>query len=556
MPESSARRRFLAKLLSGLSAIFLGKRLGSAPSFAGAARRVPAMSLSSATLRRSDMQAEARIRADFSRVIGETDVRIYGHFIEHLGACVYGGIWPLGEPGVKTLRGMRTDVVGLIKELQPSCMRWPGGCFSEYYHWEDGIGPVEKRPWRFDWSWKKPEPNLVGTHEFIVFCREVGAEPVVAVNVRTGTPEEAAAWVQYCNGPATSHQGRRRAQHGHPEPFGVRIWDIGNESWDMGAEESARRFLAFHKEMKKADPTVKLVAVGSNQWDENWNRTMLSIAGEALDYIAPHHYDGWGNPHQRSEPKHHYANVASFVRIAHSLQRLAELLDEMLPHRPEVGIAMDEWGIWTHNEQGIQHDYDLSDALTAACIFNAMHRLCRRLKMANWAQLVNVLGLIQAHGNRSWPTPVHRAFKLYRSRCIGSAVECQVESSAFDVDPSLRPGLSGIPYLDASAIRRGAWSAKGARPGLRGAEGTGPAMVLAVVNTHAESAIETRLELAGVSSSARLLVEEINGPSVFAHNGPDSHDTVGIQSRHLDRLPETYSFPPHSITVMSLGQSQ
>jgi len=474
------------------------------------------------------------IKVRLDQPVGEVSRNIYGHFIEHLGACVYGGIW--AQPGlpIPQVRGMRVDVMDLIKGLNPPCVRWPGGCFSEYYHWQDGIGPVVKRPWRFDWVWKKPEPNAVGTHEFMDFCREIKAEPVVAANVRTGSPEEAAAWVRYCNSPAADDQGRRRARNGDPEPFGVKFWDIGNESWDLGAEFSARRFVEFSDAMKVADPSIKTVAVGSSGFDEKWNRTMLEIAGDKLDLIAPHHYDGWSERNPASPPQHYYANIASAWRIAETARLTCELLDAMLPHRPEVGVSMDEWGIWIRHEQGYQHGYDLSDGLVAASVLNAFQRLCRRMKMANWAQLVNVLGMINADETRAWETPVATIFRLYANHCREVAVTCEVESEKFAVDPNLRPGIPDLPYLDASATK----SAKGDH------------VTLCVVNRHRDDAITCALSLSP-APAGRCVVRQMNADHWFAKNGPEAPPRVGVAEQTLDEWPATCTFPAHSLTVMS-----
>ena len=475
---------------------------------------------------------DAVIKVDFARARGEIDAKIYGHFVEHLGGCVYGGIWADSASRAATVRGMRQDALALIRALRMPVVRWPGGCFSEYYHWEDGIGPVEKRPWRFDWVWKKPEPNAVGTHEFMDFCREVEAVPLVVVNVRTGTPAEAAAWVEYCNGPASSKQGARRAANGAAQPFAVKHWGVGNEAWDLGVEESARRQAAFHDAMKAADPSIEVIAIGSAGWNDEWNRAMLRIAGGKLDYIAPHHYDGWGRIQDRRTSAHFYANIASAVRIEDTLRRSAQLLDEMLPDRPDVGVALDEWGVWTYSDQGMQHDYDLSDGIVAASAFNAMHRLCKRVRIACWAQLVNCLGMIQANADAAWPTPVYQVFEMYRRLCVGQAVFAEVRCGAFDVDASLRPGLSGIPYLDVSALK------------------DGKRLIIAVINRHAEKDLTASLVLGGAPGGAAVEIETLNGPGMFARNAPGSLSVTTSKER-LPSLPSSYTFPAHSITVLT-----
>jgi alpha-N-arabinofuranosidase len=475
----------------------------------------------------------AIIRIDLASAIGEVSPHIYGHFAEHLGANVYGGIFAVPGDRVPHRRGMRLDTLALIKALKPANIRWPGGCFSEYYHWEDGIGPVRERPFRFDWVWKQPEANFVGTHEFLDLCREVGAEPVVAVNARTGTPEEAAAWVRYCNAPPDDEQGVRRARNGHAEPFGVKFWDVGNESWDLGAQASARRFVEFNDAMKAADAGIKTVAVGSLAFDGGWNETMLAIAGDRLDFIAPHHYDGWPDRNPAGECGDYYANIASAWRIGETARRTCELLDEALPQRPEVGVSMDEWGIWIHHNPGLQHDYDLSDGLVAASVLNGFQRLCRRMKMANWAQLVNVLGAITADATCAWETPVATVFRLYANHCREVAVACALECGNFDVDATLRAGIPPLPYLDVSATR----SADGVH------------LTLCVINRHRDHHITAELAFS-VPPAGGCTAREMNAEHWFARNEPHQPRVV-VTEQTLDSWPTRYTFPAHSLTVIS-----
>lgn len=478
-------------------------------------------------------RAISSIRVDCRKVLGTIDRGIYGHFIEHLGGCVYGGIWAEeGFPG-PTRGGIREDVLELVRALRPSCIRWPGGCFTENYHWRDGVG--ERRPVKFDWFWNKPEPNRVGTHEFLQFCGEVGAETVICANFHSATPEEAAAWVQYCNGDASTPEGRRRAENGHPEPFNVLHWDIGNETWSLGKERYAKGFVEFHREMKAADERIKCVAVGPSHFDRAWNEEVLQVAGEYLDYLAPHCYTGWGERDAAKCPDWYYRNLSSALEVEDVLRKNVQMLDEFLPHRSEVGIALDEWGVWTQTVQGIHQNYDLSDGLVAASVFNAMHRLCRRVKMANWAQLVNVLGVIQANATQAFPTPVYHVFRLYSNLCEEQLLESEVVGEAFDVPEDARFPAQGVPCLDVSATR----SADGKR------------FCLMVVNRHRDEAIEASLELKGARLVENLRIFEMNGPEPGSMNTFAEPEAVHVSEKAPEALPERYAFPPHSLTAFA-----
>src|SRR5919201_1212901 len=211
----------------------------------------------------------ARISLDPDRALGRIDRRIFGAFIEHLGRCIYGGIFDEDSP-LSDAQGFRRDVLEAARALRPPILRWPGGNFVSGYHWTDGIGPRDQRPRRLELAWHDEESNRFGTDEFIAYCRALGAEPYICINMGTGSLDEAQAWVEYCNGTGNSYWANQRRANGHPEPYRVRYWGLGNEmygSWQIGAmsaEEytaAGRRFAAI---MHKTDPSIELVSCG--QW--------------------------------------------------------------------------------------------------------------------------------------------------------------------------------------------------------------------------------------------------------------------------------------------------
>ncbi|MBI2939796.1 MAG: hypothetical protein HYY04_05100 [Chloroflexi bacterium] len=363
------------------------------------------------------------------------------------------------------------------------------------------------------------------------------------MNVRTGTPAEAAAWVAYCNEPADGPQGSRRAANGHPEPFGVRIWDVGNEGWDLGAEWYAHRFLEYARAMRAVDPAIKLVAVGHNggRRDRAWDETIVRIAGREIDAIAPHHYVGHRVKSLDGDGVHYYANVACAKPVEETLAFDVQLLDSQLPDRPEVAIAMDEWGVWTQIDQGMRHNYDLSDALVAAAVLNAIQRQARRVRIANWAQIVDCLGLIQARRDLVWTTPVYEAYRLYATICGAEVCPCVVTCATYDTGPvaGLRrplPPITDVPYLDAGATR----------------DPDGRRVVLTVVNRHLTQPMDCHLDLAGLPPDPVIRVEELNHPDVFAMNTAGAPTTIQVIERTLSSLGATFRFPAHSLTVIEL----
>ncbi|GAI11507.1 unnamed protein product, partial [marine sediment metagenome] len=220
------------------------------------------------------MRESYRIKVDLERVIGKIDPNIYGHFIEHLGRCIYGGIYEEGSR-LSDENGFRKDVLKAVRSIKCPLLRWPGGNFASNYHWEDGIGPKEERPVRFDLAWNKEETNRFGTDEFIEYCRAVGAEPYICVNIGTGNLDEAIHWLEYCNSTGNTYYAKLRAKNGHPEPYRVKYWGVGNENygeWQVGyrsAKEYAKVLREYAYFMKVVDPTVKIIAVGADEpeWD-------------------------------------------------------------------------------------------------------------------------------------------------------------------------------------------------------------------------------------------------------------------------------------------------
>lgn len=488
------------------------------------------------------MVVRAEICAYFDDIVGKIDGKIYGHFAEHLGLCVYGGMY-VGEQGeIPSINGWRRDVMKLVEALNPPIVRWPGGCFSEYYHWEDGIGPVKDRPLRINWIWHGPEPNMVGTHEFMEFCKMVRTEPLVVVNVRTGTPEEAARWVEYCNSSPEKGEGIRRARNGHPNPFNVKYWGVGNEAWDLGAEHSAKRFVEYAETMREADPQIKLVAVGGHASNlEEWNEAMMKIAGGHFDYIAPHHYDGVLTPGRGKREEAYYANVASSERIVKTAATTADQLDKFLGNRPDVGVALDEWGIWTQTNVGLHQNYNLSDGLVAAAVLNGLQKLCIRVKMACWAQLVNVIGMIQANQQAAWPTPIYHIFRLYGTLCGDLAVKNFVDCGAFDAPRiegrrgELSQPMNQVPFLDASATK----SSEDDR------------FVIAIVNRHIKREVTCQLNISGLLPGLKTRAYTVNAPDVFTFNTFQERNAISITEKKINRACKSYKLPAHSVTILT-----
>jgi len=394
---------------------------------------------------------ESKGFVDATAMLGRLDKRCYGQFIEHLGKCIYGGVWVGEDSEIPNRKGFRLDVLKAVRDLHPSVVRWPGGNFSSGYHWLDGVGPKEKRPKRFDMAWGAEEPNTFGTDEFLEWCRLVNAEPFIVVNAGNGTPEEAAGWVEYCNLKSDTYYASLRRKHGRNEPYGVKLWGIGNElygRWQIGfcvdGAECARRTIEFANEMRKIDPDIELVAVGCE--DPEWNLEMVKNAGEYFDYLSVHIYIRSGDKPYRElaavsqDVERRLRNVYGLVQSARRKYRIER----------EIRLAFDEWNVWYPEAKAPLHEQVTSvrDAVLTGGILNTLHRLCRAVPIGGFAQTVNVLPLIIASDDgRMALTPQYLVFKLYGENTGDFVLETAVDTDHYVSSELNEP----VPIIDLSA---------------------------------------------------------------------------------------------------------
>ncbi|MEM3018625.1 MAG: alpha-L-arabinofuranosidase C-terminal domain-containing protein [Candidatus Bathyarchaeia archaeon] len=473
---------------------------------------------------------------DATSPIGRFDRRCYGQFIEHLGKCIYGGIWVGEASKIPNVKGFRQDVLEAIRELKPQIVRWPGGNFASGYHWIDGIGPRHQRPRRFDMAWGSEESNEFGTDEFLEWCRLVGADPFIVVNAGNGVPSEAAAWVEYCNLAGRTYYASLRRSHGIEKPYGVRLWGIGNElygRWQVGfcidGKECARRTIEFSNEMRKVDPSIELVAVGCE--DPEWNLSMVKEAGEYFDYLSIHIYTRGGRPYREL--------VASPVDVERRLMgvyRLIEGARRRYGVKREIKLAFDEWNVWYPEAKAPLHEQitGVGDAIFTGLILNALQRLCRIVPIGGFAQTVNVLPLIIASDDgRIVLTPQYHVFKMYASCDADLVLRTSADSPAY-----LSQELGDyVPFVDISATL-----------------GTkGECLHLYAVNRHEKEPAELEVSFRGFKPQ-RALGEYISGASEEDRNTLDEPSRVGIEK--LDARIEggkLFAFlKPHSINVITI----
>jgi alpha-N-arabinofuranosidase len=388
--------------------------------------------------------------------IGTISPLLYGHFAEHIGGVIYGGLWVGKDSRIPNINGFRLDIVEKLKRISPSVIRWPGGCFAETYDWRDGIGT--DRPIRPSWWTRQDglyENNAFGTHEFMEFCALVGAEPYLAINATSQTPMDARNWVDYCNSPAgTTTLAALREKNGAKDPFDVKFFGIGNENWGGGgtmcAQQYAWEYRKYATVVRNAAPNAKLVAGAANQHSIQWTESFLASLNETygtpvqVDGLSHHYYfsdaedvgftqDGWDKL------------IGKAKKIEEDIQTLIALLEKE-GRSGQMKLYFDEWGSMCSKgvnakemNQLFRQQVTQRDAVAVALTFNIFHRYCYAVEMANIAQLVNCLSaLFLTDDDKCIETPVYHVFDMYRGHQGAAALQVETSDSEISVSASVK----------------------------------------------------------------------------------------------------------------------
>lgn len=355
---------------------------------------------------------------------------IYGHFAEHLGRCIYEGIYVGKDSSIPNVNGMRTDVVEALKNIKIPVLRWPGGCFADEYHWKDGIGPKENRKKIVNTNWGGvTENNHFGTHEYFELLRQLGCEAYINGNVGSGTVQEMQEWIEYMTMDGESPMANLRRENGHDDPWKVKFFGVGNESWGCGGNmrpdyyaDVYRRYQTFVRQYGK-DKIYK-IACGPNIDDYNWMDRVMSIAAPFMDGISLHHYaltGAWEDkgPALGFEESQWWSLLKSAKKMDELITKHSTIMDKYDPEK-RVGLIVDEWGSWLAVEPGTNPGFlyqqnTIRDAMVAALTLNIFHKHADRVHMANIAQTVNVLqAMILTEGDKMVKTPSYHVFDLYK----------------------------------------------------------------------------------------------------------------------------------------------
>ena len=512
---------------------------------------------------RVSSEAPARIEILSDEPVGTISPEIYGHFTEHLGGCIYDGIWVGENSKIPNVNGIREQLVDNLRRLKPPVIRWPGGCFADSYNWHDGVGPRNQRPKHTNFWANTPylmkapdgpqkyEANAFGTNEFAHLCKLSGAQPYFAANLRSLKAEDFYEWIEYCNSPAGSTTGAQiRAQGGDRDPFPVKFWGVGNESWGCGGnftgEEYAVEFRRFVEWVPEFGVDLSFIASGPNVADYAWTRGFLQklteknkmplqrVFGMALHYYC--NTTGNGSSVDFDE--------AGWYELLHKADRMEDLIRNHweimgeIDTQRHVKLIVDEWGAWHHTDPSINPSYlwayfpTLRDALVSGITLDTFNRHADKIRMANAAQMINNIHTsFLAMGDRFTVTPVFHVFEMYAPHQGGT---------------SLRTVISATPISEPSG------------KGLAGLSGScsvqGKQAVLTVVNPHLKNPQETEIVVRGAQISG-VKATVLTSTDMHVHNTFDQpHALQPKQDNNVKTgSPLVYTFAPASVTRLDLS---
>lgn len=499
----------------------------------------------------------AKLYVNEKRKKGRINPEIYGHFSEHLGRCIYEGLYVKEDAGIPNKNGMRTDVVEALKEMQIPVLRWPGGCFADEYHWKDGIGPKETRKRMINTHWGGVvEDNSFGTHEFFELCEQLGCKTYINGNVGSGTVQEMSEWVEYMTFDGVSPMAELRKKNGHEKPWKVDYFGVGNENWGCGGNMTPeyyanlyRRYQTYVRHYDSAAPIQKICG-GPNVDDTNWTKKVLATcyasphhpaAHGFMDGLSLHYYvhpGGWENKGSATDfdGPMWYVTMEKALYIEHLINLHGAIMDEFDPEK-KIGMIVDEWGCWFDVEPGTNPGFlyqqnTMRDAMVAAVSLNIFNKHCDRVKMACIAQMVNVLqSVVLTEGEKMILTPTYHVFHMYKHHQGAELLDSELTGTE-----TVGAGGSSVPALQESVSMQ--------------EDGT---VTVTIANMSVEKSYPVDLvfmEKKPESAEAKILTNEMHAKNTFEQ--PDAVKEEAFDGVTLTERGASFTIPACSVVSLRL----
>ncbi len=486
------------------------------------------------------------LNADIER--GKISKHIYGHFSEHLGRCIYEGIWVGEDSPIPNINGIRKDVLEALKRIQIPVLRWPGGCFADEYHWKDGVGPRDQRKMMVNTHWGGvTENNHFGTHEFMMLCELLECEPYICGNVGSGTVQEMSEWVEYMTFDGDSPMSRWRAENGRKEPWKLKYFGVGNENWGCGgnmrAEYYADEYRRYQTYVRNyGSNRIYRIACGPNVDDYHWMEVMMRQAGGFMDGISLHYYTvpgEWSNKGSATQfnEQDWFTTLKKTLYMDTLIRNHSAIMDRYDPEK-RVGLIVDEWGTWYDVEPGTNPGFlyqqnTLRDALVAGINLNIFNNHNDRVHMANIAQTINVLqAVILTEGEKMILTPTYHVFDMYKVHQDATRIDVYLESEEYVMEDEKLPKLSVSASKDAQGR-----------------------INITLCNLDHENGAEVPVDLRGISSVKNVTGTVLTADKIQAHNtfeDPEVVKPVSFEDFKLNEQGLNVSMPAKSVVLLTI----
>ena len=473
---------------------------------------------------------------------------IYGHFAEHLGHCIYGGFY-VGDNNSKiaNTNGVRLDVIAALKKLKVPVLRWPGGCFADTYHWKDGIGAKDKRPSMLNvWWGNVKEDNSFGTNEFLNMCELLGAEPYLSGNVGSGSPQELSDWVKYVNHPnGSSPMPDLRLQNGRPNPWHVKYWGIGNEAWGCGGNMKPEYYANVYRQyatfMNNGNEKIYRIASGASDADYNWTEVLMrDIPHNMLDAVALHHYSiiSWAKkgPSTNFTEEEYFSIMQSALQMNELVEKHSAIMDKYDPKK-KVALVVDEWGGWYEVEPGSNPAFlfqqnTMRDAMIAGTTLNIFNNHCNRVRMANLAQIINVLqSVILTKEEKILLTPTYHVMEMYNVHQDATMLPITLNCNDYTMGKEKLKAISASASMDKNGVTH-----------------------ISLVNIDANKEQEVNINISGAnyaSVTGRILTsDKLQDYNSFEN--PNKIKPVIFNQAILSKNSLKLKMPPFSVIVLEL----